>query len=90
MGVLLPVLEIGLRYYRSAYYDDELRISTYVGELTRTKIRLVYSISRISDEALLTEGFSLHTFAGRDGRLLRITHHPEAWAKLQSMAPRVE
>src|SRR5438105_13777681 len=47
MGVLLPVLEIGLRYYRPAYYDDELRISTHVGELTRIKIKLVYSISRI-------------------------------------------
>ncbi len=87
MGVLLPVLEINLRYRQSAYYDDELRITTWVEELTRTKIKLVYSITRTSDERLLTEAYSIHTYAGRDGRLLRITHYPEAWERLQRMLP---
>ena len=85
MGVLLPVLEINVRYRQSAVYDDELRISTWVGELSRTKIKLCYEIVRTSDERLLAEGYSLHTFAGRDGRPLRITHYPEAWARLQAM-----
>ena len=87
MGVLLPVLEISVRYRHSAVYDDELRITTWVDELTRTRIKLAYKIERTSDERLLTEAYSLHTFAGLDGRLIRITHHPEAWAKLQMMAP---
>jgi acyl-CoA thioester hydrolase len=89
MGVLLPVLEISVRYRYSAVYDDELRITTWVDELTRTRIKLAYKIERTSDERLLTEAYSLHTFAGSDGRLIRITHHPEAWARLQMMAPGV-
>ena len=90
MGVLLPVIEIGVRYRQAAVYDDELRISTWVEELSRTKIRLAYLIGRISDGAPLTESFSLHTFAAPGGRLIRIPHHPEAWAKLRRMAPRLD
>jgi len=87
MGVLMPVLEINVRYRYSAVYDDELRITTWVEELTRTRIKLAYRIERVSDQKLLTEAYSLHTFAGPDGRPIRITHHPEAWAKMQAMAP---
>src|SRR6058998_2720837 len=50
MGVLLPVLEINVRYRQSAVYDDELRISTWADELTRTKIKLCYEIARVSGE----------------------------------------
>ena len=87
MGVVMPVLEINVRYRHSSFYDDELRITTWVDELTRTKIKLAYTIVRTSDERLLTEASSLHTFTGTDGRPIRITHHPEAWARLQMMAP---
>lgn len=87
MGVVMPVLEINVRYRHSSFYDDELCITTWVEELSRTKIKLAYTIVRTSDERLLTEGWSLHTFTGTDGRPLRITHHPEAWARLQMMAP---
>lgn len=90
MGVQLPVLEINVRYLRACVYDDELRITTWVGELTRTKIKLMYRIERLPEEELLTEAYSVHTFAGPNGRPLRITHYPEAWAKLQAMAPPAE
>lgn len=87
MGVVMPVLEINVRYRQPSFYDDELRISTWVEELSRTRIKLAYRIMRVSDERLLTEAYSLHTFTGPDGRPIRITHHPEAWAKMQMMAP---
>ncbi|MFL5733672.1 MAG: acyl-CoA thioesterase [Chloroflexia bacterium] len=85
MGVVMPVLEISVRYRRAAVYDDELCVSTWLDELTRTRIKLAYTVIRTSDDQLLTEAYSLHTFAGPDGRPLRITHHPEAWEKLQGM-----
>jgi acyl-CoA thioester hydrolase len=87
MGVLLPVLEINVRYKAAAVYDDELRITTWVDELTRVRVKLAYKIERVSDNLLLTEAYSVHTFAGRDGRPIRITHHPEAWEKMQRMSP---
>jgi acyl-CoA thioester hydrolase len=87
MGVVMPVLEINVRYRFSAVYDDEIRVSTWVDELTRTRIKLAYSITLLPDDKLLAEGSSLHTFTNREGRPIRITHHPEAWSRLQSMAP---
>jgi acyl-CoA thioester hydrolase len=89
MGVLMPVLEVQVRYRGAARYDDEIRITTWLEELSRTKIKLAYRLVRTLDEHVLTEAYTLHTFAGRDGRPIRITHHPEAWAKLQLMAPDV-
>ena len=86
MGVLLPVLELNVLYRQAAVYDDELRVSTWLDEFSRTRIRLAYAITRVPDDLLLAEGFTLHTFAGRDGRPLRITHHPEAWEKLRGMS----
>ena len=88
-GVLLPVLEVKVRYYTPAYYDDELVISTWVEELSRTRLLLSYRIERPADGKLLTEGTTLHTFIGKDGRPIRITHHKEAWERLQSMVPHV-
>src|SRR5438045_9080803 len=44
MGVLLPVLEINVRYKAAAVYDDELRITTWVEELTRVRVKLAYKI----------------------------------------------
>ena len=87
MGVLLPVLEINVRYRQTAYYDDELRITTWAEELTRTRVKLGYKIERVADDVLLTEAYSLHTFAGPGGKLIRITHYPEAWEKMLRMAP---
>lgn len=86
-GVVMPVLELNVRYRTPAFYDDELVITTWVEELSRTKIRLAYKIERPADGRLLTEAMSLHTFTGTDGRPIRITHHPEAWERLLAMSP---
>ncbi len=86
MGVLLPVIELNVRYRQAARYDDQLRISTWVEELSRTRIRLAYRIERAPDGQLLAEGFTLHAFMGREGRPLMITRYPEAWARLRAMA----
>jgi len=85
MGVMLPVVEVGVRYKQSARYDDEIKISTWVEQMDRVRLRLSYKIERVDDGALLVEAFSLHTYMGRDGRLLRMSQHPGAWEKLSAM-----
>jgi acyl-CoA thioester hydrolase len=85
MGVMLPVVELGIKYRQSSRYDDEIRVSTWVEEMTRVRLKLAYRIERVEDSQLLTEAFTVHTYMGKDGRLLRITNHPEAWEKLNQM-----
>lgn len=89
-GIRLPVLEVKVRYLAPAYYDDELVITTWVEELSRTKLILAYKIERLQDGKLLCEGTSLHTFIGLDGRPVRITHHTDAWQRLQAMVPHLQ
>lgn len=85
LGVLLPVVEVNVRYKQSSRYDDEIRVSTWVEEMDRVRLKLAYKMARVKDGALLIEASTTHTYMGPDGRLLRITHHPEAWEKLQAM-----
>src|SRR5918912_1062972 len=58
MGVMMPVLELNVRYRQAAVYDDELRVSTWLDEFSRTRIKLAYGITRVPDELLLAEGFT--------------------------------
>lgn len=37
-GIFLPVLEFSIKYYKPAYYDDELTIKTFIKEKPATRI----------------------------------------------------
>ena len=49
-GVLLPVLDFSIKYYKPAYYDDELRIETVITELPSARIHFTYRTLRGSEE----------------------------------------
>jgi acyl-CoA thioester hydrolase len=57
-GVLLPVVEYGCRFMKSADYDDELVVETTVRELRSRVVAFDYRVRR-GDE-LLAEGFTFH------------------------------
>lgn len=40
-GVIMPVLELHTKYYKPAYYDDELTIHTTVEELPTTRMKFI-------------------------------------------------
>jgi acyl-CoA thioester hydrolase len=61
-GVDMVVAEAGMRYRDSARFDDELEISATVTRLGSTSITTAFTIERISDGALLTEGELRHVF----------------------------
>ena len=79
-GVLLPVMEVGVRYLRPARYDDVIEIHLDVSH-TRVKIRFDYVVKRQGGEALCL-GHTVHACVGREGRPTRA---PE-WL-LQRLAP---
>ena len=61
-GVEMVVAEAGMRYRRSARFDDELEIAATVTRLGDTSVSTSYSISRLPDGELLTEGELRHVF----------------------------
>jgi acyl-CoA thioester hydrolase len=73
-GVMLPVLEAGVRYLRPARYDDLLGIHLDVSH-TRVKIRFDYVVKRAgaagAEPDVLCLGHTIHACVGKDGRPTR-------------------
>ena len=59
-GVMLPVVEVGVRYIKPAHYDDLLTIRLRMEKLPTVKMRFDYEVLR--GEELLTTGFVVLAF----------------------------
>lgn len=55
-GVIMPVVDLGVRYRRSAYYDDLLAITSIIKEMPRVRIRIDYEVRRVDEPDLLVTG----------------------------------
>lgn len=54
-GIMLPVLEFSIKYFKPAYYDDLLIVKTTIKELPSTRIHFYYEIYNQSN-VLLNKG----------------------------------
>jgi len=70
-GIFLPVSETYCKYHRSARYDDLLLIETSLTYLKRVSIRFDYKIHSKEPEALVAEGYTVHGFVDREGKIRR-------------------
>ena len=52
-GLLLPVVDVRLRYRAVARYDDLLRVSCWVREIATRRVIFGYSVERVADGRLL-------------------------------------
>src|SRR5262245_22678925 len=52
-GFRLPVVELGMKFFKPALYDDNLTVITHLKEKPLLRIRLDYEIKR-GDELLVT------------------------------------
>lgn len=68
-GYRLPVLEVGMKYFKPAFYDDALLVLTTLKERPTLRIHLDYEVFR--GEELLVSGFSSHAFINREGQPVR-------------------
>ena len=68
-GYRLPVVEVGVKYFRPALYDDTITVITQLRERPLLRIRLDYEVRR-GDELLVT-GFTVHTFINPAGEPVR-------------------
>jgi acyl-CoA thioester hydrolase len=50
-GVIMPVVELSVRYRRPAHYDDLLLIESRIDELAGSRIHIDYRIARAPEEA---------------------------------------
>ncbi|MCB9426358.1 MAG: acyl-CoA thioesterase [Flavobacteriales bacterium] len=72
-GVMLPVVSLTIDYKQPAYYDDLLKVTTYLKEFTGVKIVFGYKIQN-QMESVLTTGESTLVFV--DTQTKRPTQAP--------------
>lgn len=71
-GIMLPVLEFNLRYFKPALYDDLLTVKTSVPEMPSARIRFDYQIFN-EQGTLLNEAWTTLVFVNKaSGRPCRI------------------
>ena len=86
-GVLLAVVDVGLRYLAPARFGDELIVETVVRKADRVRVRFDYRV--LSDEEqprLLCEGHTLLACVNRDLRPQRLPE-PDRERLLSVLAP---
>jgi acyl-CoA thioester hydrolase len=71
-GVVLPVVEMGLRFRTPARYDEELEVEARVTEVTGARIRFDYRVLHAADGSLACDGFTVLACLGEGGRATRV------------------
>ncbi len=69
-GIILPVVEVYLRYKSPAFYDDLLIIDTELAELKPLKLKFNYRI--LKGEIHLAEGYTVHVPVGKEMKPKRL------------------
>lgn len=55
-GIIMPVVDLHIRYRRPAFYDDELEIVTRVRDMPETRVTIEYEVRRRGEQELLVTG----------------------------------
>jgi len=71
-GVFLPVIEAACSYRSPARYDDLLRVTTMVSEMTAARVTFSYRIENRADGTLLATGTTQHAAVDGQGRPRRL------------------
>jgi acyl-CoA thioester hydrolase len=72
LGMHFPVTEVSCRYFRSAHYDDLIKIETRLASLRRASLTFTYRVVREDQGTLLAFGSSKHACVDDQGRIIRI------------------
>jgi acyl-CoA thioester hydrolase len=77
-GYALPVVEAHCEYRQSARYDDELDIRTSGTLLSPVRVRFVYDVVRVADQAKLAGGHTVHAALDPAGKPRRLPERVRA------------
>lgn len=77
LGLLLPVIDLDMKFIKPAHYDDLIRISTRIIEYSNIRITFEVRIERLADRTersgeLLVTGHTKHVWLNRDWKPTRI------------------
>ena len=71
MGIMLPVVDLSIKYFNPVSYDDIVVIETEVEEFTKLKVKFIYNFYS-EDGIKFAESKSTNVFTDVNGKLKRI------------------
>ncbi len=81
-GVIFAVVKSETEYLQPAFYDDELRIRTWLKHIKGVRFEMNYEVIRNTDgvDETLARGKTMHACVGKDLKPLRLrSANPEMW-----------
>lgn len=61
-GIVFPIVEVHVKYMKSAHYDDIILVKTYLREVDRAKLVFEYEVVREDTGEILTTGRTVGTY----------------------------
>lgn len=99
LGLMLPVLEVNVKYHQSAFYDEQVAIYTKIQRMSPVRLVFYYEVRQIdsgntphntNEEEfapqgdILTTGTTSHMWVNAQWKPARVDKTaPEVWALLQ-------
>jgi len=74
-GHYLPVIEVGCHYLLPARYDEIVVLETEITAIRRASVRFDYVLRDETKKHILAEGFTLHPFTSKEGKIVRAPKH---------------
>lgn len=75
-GHVLAVTDVQVRYHRSAVYDNQITVRTWLGEARSRTLTFHYEIVRTETGELLVTAITKHICLDRSGKVSRL---PDTW-----------
>jgi acyl-CoA thioester hydrolase len=71
-GVFFVVAELNIKYRRPAFYDEKLQLETNCTDITTSKVKHSYKLTREENGLVLAEGTSILACVDSKGKVRRI------------------
>lgn len=72
MNILMPVVDLNIRYKQAARLFDEPEIKTTIKELKKTSVTFEYVIREINKDIIILTGSTTLVTTDRNGKLFRV------------------
>jgi len=90
LGLLLPVVDVRVKYRRPARYDEDVLVYTRISKLSPVVMEFTYEVRSFSEERedgeLMVSGVTNHMWINEDWRPTRLNRRaPEVYEQLEAL-----
>ena len=72
LGITLPVVSSYCKYFKSAKFEQNLKIRSEIRTTPKAKLKIYYKITLSEKSDLMTEGFTEHAFVNKKNKPVKV------------------